>query len=831
MNSQTFAIGPVKDGLRKDIKPYAIPEDAFETLTNAYQWRGRIVKRSGYTLLARLSTDGGTTFPGLPVMGLRTRTLFEIGQQQLIGFDTVNSYLFSGTVFSTLPSVMPTIWSGTDSQFFWTTNYAGAFWATNGKAGLHAYAISGFAGATATTVDVSTTLPNTLIVGDEVYLLNVTGTAFENNLRFGVVTVAGNPFTMMATDGGPAFVNGVPSSGMVLSSTSSITGQDGIRYYADTSGGATWANYNPPVDPNNALVGALLIFPYRGYLVFLNTIEGNETGTFSYPNRARWTEIGTPYYSPPLPNFPSEQTADPKAARDDLFGRGGANDAPTNDVIVGAEFIRDILVVYFQNSTWRLRFVNNAQNPFVWERVNIELGSSSTFSAVAFDKGLMGIGRRGIIISDGNDTKRFDDKIPDDIFEIRQVNNGLQRVYGIRTFDTRLLYWTFPSNTNPEGTFPDQVLVFNYDTGNWSYFDDCFTCFGYFYPSGAGLTWNDLIEPWASYEGLAWNSGTTQGGYETIVAGNQQGFVLRLEQTDGTNGPSLALTDITGNIITSVDHNLPDGSWITLTDVATATLRDGTPLDGRNFKTSLIDSDTFSISEFAPIPAGDAVGASFDYTIAFLPIIPGSVQINVGALVFTDRDSNGVLFVSGVPSGTIDYQTGELELTFDPPILSTPVNIRVVAIDDEQLIVPASTTGIGVDTGFIAKISNFDIQSKIFNFFNDDKRSRLSKIDFYTNTTKHGQFTCSVFGDSSDIPINKPLPDNLQSNVVITSPNQYQIGTGDQTIFRLYCDATAQTVQLQFTLSDRQMAVNSINSSNLEIVSLMVTLKRGGRLV
>ena len=82
----------------------------------------------------------------------------------------------------------------------------------------------------------------------------------------------------------------------------------------------------------------------------------------------------------------------PDTARSDLFGRGGFTNAPTQEVIIGAAFVRDILIVFFERSCWRLRFVNNAQNPFVWERINVELGSSSTFSTIPFDKGAMAIG-------------------------------------------------------------------------------------------------------------------------------------------------------------------------------------------------------------------------------------------------------------------------------------------------------------------------------------------------------------------------------------------------------------------------------------------------------
>ena len=462
MTASNFTIQLFQDGLRKDVKPQGIPEDAWAVLTNGIQFRGRVIKRSGYTTLARLSTDGGTTFPGLPVMGLRTQEGFGIGLQNLIGFDTTNAYLFDNTLltFSTLPSIMPVTWSGTNYQFFFTTNYAGAFWATNSKPGLHGWAVTLFAASAGTgtgaTVNVTST-GNTAAVGDTVYFLNLAGTAAANNLVFAVVTainVGGNPavITIEAINVSPSFTwtNG-SVTGFMLDSNKTVAGQDGIRYYGTLTTGNSWANYNPPLDATTALAGALMIFPYRGYLVFLNTTEGSAPDNlFNYGNRARWTQIGTPYYSAPQPTTPNIQTVDPTAARDDLFGKGGANDAPTSEVIVSAGFIRDILVVVFERSTWRLRFVNNTQNPFVWERVNIELGSDSTFSAIPFDKGLMTIGTRGITISDGNDTLRFDEKIPDDIFKIRQANNGLDRVYGIRTFRTRLNYWTFPSAENPK---------------------------------------------------------------------------------------------------------------------------------------------------------------------------------------------------------------------------------------------------------------------------------------------------------------------------------------------------------------------------------------------
>lgn len=837
MTTQNFLIGPIKEGLRKEVRPWATPEDSFPVMINAYQFRGRVKKRSGYTLLGKLAN-------GTPVMGLRTYENYGLGLQTLVAFDTTQAYEWNGTAFIALPSVMPVTWNGTNSQFFYTTNYAGAFWATNGNKGLNGWKISNFnnaAGAGATATIEVTSAGNNVQVNDFVYFINLDAAVSGNAAILAKVTISGNPFTVVVQNPPSAtftWTNGATSRGLVLDSMQTIVGQDGIRYYAITSIGTTWANYNPPVNTINALAGALLIFPYRGYLVFLNTFEGNDEGVSNFGNRARWTQIGTPYYSEPVPNFPNLQAADINAARDDLFGRGGANDAPTSEVIVGAAFIRDILIVYFERSTWRLRFVNNAQNPFVWERVNVELGSSCTYSSIPFDKGLMAISNRGIVISDGNDTTRFDEKIPNEIFDIRQENNGLLRVNGIRTFRTKLCYWTFPNADNPTGTFPDNVLVYNYESQTWSFFDDCFTCFGYYYnTTTTGFTWADLKNAWSSYTNVTWNSGVSQGGYENIVAGNQQGYVLLLEQTNGQNDPSLSISAIAGTTFSSTNNNLPNGSWITISGVTGATSDDGVSLNGRNFKvvnnTSPPSANNFTLTEFKPINGGTASGTIYIYQVFYKNIIPGSVQINIGSIVLTDFTTlNGTLIGTGLNSGTIDYSTGLIIINLNPAIGGTSVFIRLVSLDPAQgFDSVVNTTGVYAGGGQIAKISTFDVQTKFFNFFNEDQRARLSKIDFYMDSTTNGQFTCNVFADASNEVINTPLPDNAFSNIVLTGPNPYQIGDGDEAIFRLYCDALAQTVQLQFVYSDYQMAVNSITQSDIEILALVVSLRRGGRIV
>lgn len=75
-------------------------------------------------------------YPGLPVMGLRTRELITSNVEQTIAFDTKYAYKFVGTGWQEF--IPGTTWTGTDSNFFWSTNFwtlgtppQKLFWVTN----------------------------------------------------------------------------------------------------------------------------------------------------------------------------------------------------------------------------------------------------------------------------------------------------------------------------------------------------------------------------------------------------------------------------------------------------------------------------------------------------------------------------------------------------------------------------------------------------------------------------------------------------------------------------------------------------------------------------
>lgn len=73
-------------------------------------------------------------YPALPCMGISLREVATINVEETVLFDTIYSYTYDGNDFNDISS---TTWSGSDSDFFWTTNYRGStgdvrlFFATN----------------------------------------------------------------------------------------------------------------------------------------------------------------------------------------------------------------------------------------------------------------------------------------------------------------------------------------------------------------------------------------------------------------------------------------------------------------------------------------------------------------------------------------------------------------------------------------------------------------------------------------------------------------------------------------------------------------------------
>lgn len=542
MAFQRFFIGPYTDGKVGALRPWLIPEASFARLSNAYVYRGRVRKRVGAHLLneavdesvahlySRLRVNIDTTDGSGYASGTVPGTIFKVGQMFSVG-DQVFTVNATGTPANMLST-------GAATATFNTTT--GAYAITGADATTDVYFYTG------TPVMGFTNYENTAIndeptfAFDQQFAYEFTAGAWER-LGTGIWTGSDSQFFWSTN------WRGANSYDYILFVTN-YNAADGIQYW----NGSTWATLNPNINAvPDTLVSARIILPFKDRLVCLNTIEYDDANTTNrtYVNRCRFSQNGSPLAS--------------NAWLEDTPGLGGFIDAPTREAIITAEFVKDRLIVYFERSTWELVYTNNQVLPFVWQQINTELGAESTFSVVPFDKVALGVGNVGIHACNGANVERIDQAIPDDIFQIHNGNNGVFRVCGIRDYTIEYVYWAYPDSAT-DSTYPDRMLVFNYETGAWATNDDSITAFGYF-QNVSDTTWATAPFTWAQGIGT-WNSGTLQSEFRQVIAGNQQGFTFIVDPTRTKNSPALYINDITGtnpNYTLEIEaHNLTTDDFI-----------------------------------------------------------------------------------------------------------------------------------------------------------------------------------------------------------------------------------------------------------------------------
>jgi len=501
-------------------------------LTNSVAGTGVLDRATGTLTIANsIPLTAVQYFPGLPVMGIRTRELQNALNDQTVFFDQNYAYIFNGTTNAFQEFIPGTTWNaaaeGVDgTNFFWSTNY----WVSQ-------------------------------------LLIPGTATPLFTTSNRKLFWETNNSSNITITQDPPRITDGVTW----------------VPFYNDTNPLVIppWAQINFDATPTAVfLTNFLSMLPFRGRMVVFNTREGTSaTSAQQFSNRIRWSTIGNPF----IP-----YSAGPPARgswRDDIRGQGGFLDIPTSEDIVSVGFVRDNLVIYCERSTWQLRYTGRSISPFQIERVNSELGGEGPFSAIQFDTSLVGVGDKGIVECDSYKSERIDIKILDFVFEIQSANGGPTRVHGIRDFINRLAFWTIPLSAqydprvpNADCIFPNIRLIYNYENDSWATFDDSYTTLGTFQPS-TSRTWLNTPIKWVNAN-FSW-IGTQARDNPDIVGGNQQGYVEYLDQLT-TNDVSLFISNIQPNttlptVITSPNHNLVTGSVIGISGIPT-----GSPYDNLN---------------------------------------------------------------------------------------------------------------------------------------------------------------------------------------------------------------------------------------------------------
>ena len=557
-----FLIAPLTEGLQTNVEPWLIPEKAFVQLNNAYVWRGRLRKRFGSTLIlpasgatagyeqlgSRLRIELGNTDGAGDISGTAPGAIFKIGQMFSIGTD-----LFT-VVQTGTPGTMITNGAATTLTYNTTSGAYDIQGSTIATACFFypAEPVMGFSNYENTAINDEPTF-----AFDTQFAYTYSGAAWAR-LGTGVWTGTNSQFFWTEN------YRGATSDATLLFVTNNDS-TDNIRYWD----GAAWNTFAPAYTSTatDTIEGCRVILSFKNRLIFFNTYESiGGAATINYPNRIRYSQDGSPVQADAW----YEGTSTP--------GKGGYEDAATKEAIISARLLRDRVIVFFERSTWELVYTGNKIRPFVFQRINSELGAESTFSTVLFDKVLLGVGNVGIQACNGANVERIDDKIPNKVFEVHNGNEGIERVAGIRDYPSEMVYWTFPDAGAVEPIYPTKVLTYNYRNKTWSLNDDSITSFGYIQNTG-DLTWAALTMTWAEWTD-PWQSATYQSEYRKIVAGNQEGFTFLIEPDLPKNSSSIQITNLVdggaGDItVTAVDHNMKLNDFINIENVQGATGIDG----------------------------------------------------------------------------------------------------------------------------------------------------------------------------------------------------------------------------------------------------------------
>ncbi len=597
-------------------------------------------------------------YPNLPVMGLESFETDATNLPRLVAFDTRYSYeitqpvddFFDITFYRA--TALPFTWSGENFEQFWTENYEDAMFTTNGVFGFHFTTVEALGDQAAATITI-TLGRSDLVVGDVLFFNEIQGTTITGiNERVGVVATNAGSGDYTVTFQATVTITGYTADtgiAQLLTNISDVANQDGIRWYDGNPIGNIelgWVNFMPPlsaldlrlnalsnpINPNpDYLVGARSIVAFKGRLLFLDvTIAQFVThGVYNFvrfKNRVVFSQDGTPYYTvnndtdltPTL--VPVNQTADPQSWAANRAGRGGFIGAPISETLVSVQDNEDVLLTGFETSQLKLIFTGDDSLPFIFQTINSELGTQSTFSGINLDAGVLTFGEYGFALTTQVSAQRIDLQIPDQVFDIRKSNGDDERVTAVRDFRNEWIYFTYAPNTN-DTTFPSKTLLYNYRDNTWATFDENFTTYGTFRRTNF-TTWSMLGEKygtWARWND-PWSFGSLEEQFPLIIGGNQHGFVMiRDSGTFEARSEYIQVMDLTTTptvpVITSPDHGLDSNEFIEIVGA----LGDVDPLENINnviFQIDVIDLNTFNLllddaennNQFDNPPSGDYIG-------------------------------------------------------------------------------------------------------------------------------------------------------------------------------------------------------------------------------
>jgi len=583
-----YPIYDMRVGKVTEREPWLLPKDALEKLRDGHLKNGVLEKRKGYSFFGQiLHVNTATKAPTLktnPVMGIYN--YYSGATEQLIVMDKkrINKYLKDASVGKAITTfadagggeVQATCTHGgsTDDIFTITdtTNFEGTYnitkvdsthfkftatWvSTPGETGIasqekfidltrnkirfkHA-GNQNWAVAADDTIKGATSGATADVEAVVVDTGTLAGTDANGTIIFKNGTVANGPFT----DGEELQKNGTPASIVGnadgANTDDEFTGDNTnfpwvenwreISYITNDNNvlqkydGSSLTRFHIDLDveggPDNDVTRCKLIFVIKQRIVIFEVTERGVT----HRQRGRWCGINTPH----------------------IWKDADYIDAPTEDWIVAADFIGDILYFWFERSIWKFDYTGDPDQPFKWKRVVSTEGCSATMSLVSFSDEIIGVGPTRIIATDGREAYGIDDRIPD--FMLEWTQSSVPYSYGLVVEEEKqalISYASAEALAHADGNvYPDRALVLNYSDNSFSTYKLPIHCLGYS-ALESDVTWDDVTDAWEDID-WSWDEKALQAGYPTTLMGGHNGKIYQLNTGGADDGAAIEFQAIYG---------------------------------------------------------------------------------------------------------------------------------------------------------------------------------------------------------------------------------------------------------------------------------------------
>lgn len=378
------------------------------------------------------------------------------------------------------------------------------------------------------------------------------------------------------------------------------------------------------------------------------------------------------------------------AGNGDKFNVAGSGllQADTYENITGQTILGQVIALNFTRSNWTVEKTKDAFNPYFIRKVPSVLGTNAEFSAVSWSDQTHSVGKTGVIVTDGRQSLREDNKIPRFTADkIDAVNFNL--TYGGFDRLNNQFLWSFKSQgTDETDLTQDQILVYNYEEESWSTFDQRFSVFGQT-DVGLDLTWNDIDDvisgnpSWSQWDTTQeiWDNIGLGASVQKTLAGDDLGFIYELNQDYYDYfEPISNITQAVNAVVTVQPSAFKVGDKVIIHDVQGMT----------EINSSASFDDVTNVNIWEVVSATDTLLTlnvnSIDFT-AYVPntgVISKVIEFSAQTIPFNPYRSQGKRCYIGMIEFLIDTNGGNLLVDLYSDEEETPYKANTLLLPNNE---------------------------------------------------------------------------------------------------------------------------------------------------